>query len=155
MQDERTRSKWRGERGRRKERERVAQSCCVTLRKTCRLVTNSSVIVKHEVVCPSGFSTGAVESPKSYFSTNTHTQSREEFLGGARQLGLESDWREVRERLQQADSGQDRTREGLTETDTVGDVAGRKVRTTCRAGKNTDILHLRSTYTCVTNLSKT
>lgn len=80
---------------------------------------------------------------------------QEEFLGGARQLGLESDWREVRERLQQADSGQDRTREGLTETDTVGDVAGRKVRTTCRAGKNTDILHLRSTYTCVTNLSKT
>lgn len=82
MQDERTRSKWRGERGRRKERERVAQSCCVTLRKTCRLVTNSSVIVKHEVVCPSGFSTGAVESPKSYFSTNTHTEP-----GGVPQRG--------------------------------------------------------------------
>ncbi|CAI5662965.1 unnamed protein product [Oreochromis niloticus] len=53
-------------------------------------------------------------------------QSLEESLEGASQLGLESEWREVRERLQQADSEQDRTREGLTETDTVRDVAGRK-----------------------------
>uniref|UniRef100_A0A669BJF8 TBC1 domain family member 31 n=1 Tax=Oreochromis niloticus TaxID=8128 RepID=A0A669BJF8_ORENI len=77
--------------------------------------------------------------------------SLEESLEGASQLGLESEWREVRERLQQADSEQDRTREGLTETDTVRDVAGRKVRPTCRAGKNTDILYLRSAYTSVKN----
>lgn len=58
----------------------------------------------------------------------------------------------MRERLQQAGSEQDRTREGLTEADTVGDVAGRKVRATCRAGKNTDILYLRSAYTTVKKL---